>query len=90
MANIFWIKNEQLYTPVLATGCLAGTTREFVIENLACEEVEAGTAELAKADAIFMTSAGIGIIAAAELNGKRFEASEHPITTLLSVARNAG
>lgn len=90
MANVFWLKNGRLYTPALATGCLAGTTREFVIENLACEEVEADLEEINEADAVFLTSAGIGIIAVAELNGKRFGVSEHPITFILSGARNPG
>ena len=89
MANIFWLKNGRIYTPKLATGCLAGTTREFVIENLMCEEVDADLEVINDADAVFLTSAGIGIIVVAERNGKRFGTSEHPITSVLSVARNA-
>ena len=33
MANVFWIKDKKLFTPDLETGCLAGTTREFIIET---------------------------------------------------------
>jgi len=61
MANVFWLKGDVLYTPSLKTGCLAGTTREFVMENLACREVGARIGELERADAIFLTSAGLGI-----------------------------
>ncbi|MEO6393989.1 MAG: aminotransferase class IV, partial [Pyrinomonadaceae bacterium] len=32
MANIFWATNGTVYTPALAAGALAGTTREAVIE----------------------------------------------------------
>jgi branched-chain amino acid aminotransferase len=60
MANVFWIKNDVAYTPELATGCLAGTTREFVIEEFKVEEVRAGTDAIGDADAIVLTSAGIG------------------------------
>jgi branched-subunit amino acid aminotransferase/4-amino-4-deoxychorismate lyase len=41
MANVFWLKGERLFTPSLDTGCLAGTTREFILENLEYEEVKA-------------------------------------------------
>lgn len=83
MANVFWLKDARIYTPSLKTGCLAGTTREFVLENLTCDEVEVDIEELGKADAIFLTSAGIGIAAIDEFNGKRFESLDHPILKLL-------
>ena len=60
-ANIFWISDEKIFTPALTTGCLAGTTREFITENFPVCEKTAEPAELIKADEIFLTSAGIGI-----------------------------
>lgn len=84
MANIFWLKAGRLYTPSLKTGCLAGTTREFVLENLACQEVEAGIEALNSADAIYLTSAGIGIVAVAEYDGRRLQNPANDITKLLS------
>lgn len=82
MSNIFWLKGERLYTPSLATGCLAGTTREYVLENLDCEEVEAGLDELRSADAIYLTSAGLGIVQAAGFDSIRFKRSDHPMADL--------
>ncbi len=64
LANIFWKKNDAIYTPSLATGCLKGTTREFVLENFDVKERAADLSELNEADEIFLTSAGIGIVAA--------------------------
>lgn len=61
MANIFWVKDEIIFTPALETGCLAGTTREFVMENFPVEEKNADLREIIEADEIFLTSAGIGI-----------------------------
>lgn len=87
MANVFWLKEDVLFTPSLATGCLAGTTREFVLENLECREVEAGIDELDSADAIFLTSAGLGIISVAEIDSRTFGPADHPITRLLPVTR---
>ena len=60
-ANVFWIKNKKIYTPALETGCLAGTTREFLSENIAVQEVKANLNELVEANEIFLTSAGIGV-----------------------------
>lgn len=82
MANVFWTKEEKLYTPSLGTRCLAGTTREFVLENIECEEVEAGIDELKEADQIFLTSAGIGIISVGEFNGRNLSKDPHPINKL--------
>lgn len=78
MANIFWIKNEMIFTPSLQTGALAGTTREFVIglarkSNLEILETNNSIADLQMADEIFLTSAGKGICAARSLDGKKFQ-----------------
>lgn len=83
MANVFWLAGGELFTPSLSTGCLAGTTREFVMENIDCREVEAGIEALADAEAIFLTSAGIGVQRVAEFEGKRLEMVDHPILHLL-------
>jgi branched-chain amino acid aminotransferase len=61
MANIFWVKDEITFTPALETGCLAGTTREFLLENFPVQETKSKIEELSQADEIFLTSAGIGI-----------------------------
>ena len=84
MANVFWLKGERLFTPSLSTGCLPGTTREFVLENLECEEVEAAIGEIENADAVFLTSAGLGVVAVDEFNDRRLSAADHPITLLLT------
>ena len=85
MANVFWETGGKLFTPSLSTGCLAGTTREFVIENFDCGEAEKGIETLESAERIFLTSAGHGIAPVAELNGRRLDTSEHEILNLLPV-----
>jgi len=70
LANIFWLTGEEIYTPSLETGCLAGTTRELVLRHFPVHEVKATLAALENADGIFLTSAGIGI-AQVNLFGKR-------------------
>jgi branched-subunit amino acid aminotransferase/4-amino-4-deoxychorismate lyase len=82
MANVFWFKDGELFTPSLITGCLAGTTREFVLEQIECTEVEAGIGELDGAEAIFLTSAGIGIVRVAEFEGRELDGVGHPVLDL--------
>jgi branched-subunit amino acid aminotransferase/4-amino-4-deoxychorismate lyase len=83
MSNIFWTIEGKLYTPAISTGCLPGTTREYVLENLECEEVEAGAEDIRRADDVYFTSAGIGVAAATELEGKKLARARHPILELL-------
>ncbi|HKP70481.1 MAG TPA: aminotransferase class IV [Pyrinomonadaceae bacterium] len=83
MANVFWLKNGELFTPSLETGCLAGTTREFIKENLECSRVTVGLDELQSADAIFLTSAGYGVAQVSEFGGRVFASVDHPILRLL-------
>jgi branched-subunit amino acid aminotransferase/4-amino-4-deoxychorismate lyase len=83
MANVFWLKGERLFTPRLRTGCVAGTTREYILENLKCEEVEVGIDALRQADDIFLTSAGIGVVQAAEFDGRKLLCRDHPILKIL-------
>lgn len=64
LANIFWKTSGEIFTPPLETGCLKGTTRDFMLENLVVIEKKANLADLFEADEIFLTSAGIGVAAA--------------------------
>jgi len=72
MANLFWIKDEKIYTSALETGCLAGTTREYLTEKFAIEEKIINLEDLMQADEIFLTSAGIFIKSVSEIDGKTF------------------
>lgn len=83
MTNVFWLSGGRLFTPSLKTGCLAGTTREFILENLECQEVETGADALHEAEQIFLSSAGIGVVQAAEFKGRKLDGGSHAITRLL-------
>ena len=57
-AAIFWVKDEALFTPALATGCVAGVRRAQVLRaaraaGVACREGLFGRDELLAADAVF-------------------------------------
>jgi branched-subunit amino acid aminotransferase/4-amino-4-deoxychorismate lyase len=66
MANIFWVTDGTVHTPALSTGALAGTTRARIIalaNELSIPHVEGvyELSQLADADEIFLTSAGLGV-----------------------------
>lgn len=75
MSNVFWIKRGEIYTSALETGCLAGTTREFLLENYPVEEKVVTLDELVEAEEIFLTSSGIGIGKVASFNRKKLAAA---------------
>lgn len=83
MANLFWLKDDVLFTPALKTGCLAGTTREVILENLDCVEIETEIDHICDADEIFLTSAGLGITQVSAFDGRTLERRSHPIAALL-------
>jgi branched-chain amino acid aminotransferase len=61
MANIFLIKNEVIYTPALAQGCIAGITRKFLINRLTAAnykliENRLSVEDLLAADEVFLTN----------------------------------
>ncbi|MES2478067.1 MAG: aminotransferase class IV [Bacteroidota bacterium] len=61
MANLFWIKDGQFYTSPLSEGCLAGTMRAWIIEQLkkqqfSLTEKALSEEELLQADEVFLTN----------------------------------
>ncbi len=62
MANIFARIDGQLATPPLSTGARDGVTRSWVMQHRAVHKVDFTTGDLARADEIFLTSSGLGIM----------------------------
>lgn len=83
LANIFWMCGGCLYTPALSTGCLPGTTREFILENLECMAGEFDIDELRVAESIFLASAGRGVVQVSEFEGRKLDTTTHQIMNLL-------
>lgn len=73
MANVFWTRNEEIFTPAPETGALDGTTRNFILENFPAGEKRVSLDELKAADEIFLASAGIGIARAESLEKRNFK-----------------
>jgi branched-chain amino acid aminotransferase len=72
MANIFWRKDGQLFTPPLSSGCLAGTVRGYVIEKHGAIETEGKIDDVLYADNVYLTSSGIGIMPVKAIDSREF------------------
>ncbi|HEX5016139.1 MAG TPA: aminotransferase class IV [Actinomycetes bacterium] len=55
-SNIFLVKDGEIVTPPLASGCLAGITRELVIEWTNAREIDLTMDDLRSADEALLTS----------------------------------
>ena len=60
-ANIFILKNKNIYTPPISDGCVDGTMRKWIINELDVIEKSILSAEILNADEIFITNATSGV-----------------------------
>ena len=61
-ANLFIIKQEVIYTPPLTEGCLNGTMRKWVLEQVNVVEKSLKLLDVKEADEVFITNAISGMI----------------------------
>ncbi len=92
-ANVFAIRRGRLLTPPLGSGCLAGTTRSWLLahagaHDLEPEEDELTRADLLRADEVFLSSSVAGVIPVRSLDDEEIgRGSAGPITIALRDAR---
>src|SRR5512141_29797 len=55
-SNVFYVVDGELRTPTLASGCLAGITRELLLEWYGGREVDEPIATVARASEVFLVS----------------------------------
>ena len=87
-ANLFWIMDDQLHTPALECGVLAGIMRARVLAladdlGISVREVHSSLDALAQADGVFLTNSLIGVRQASGLGAV---AERHPMVARLSRA----
>lgn len=66
IANIFFIKDQRIYTPAISEGCVKGVMRSFIIdqlikENISVQQGAFTSDDLLQADEIFLTNAIYGM-----------------------------
>ena len=79
-SNLFWIKEDTVYTPPLSAGILPGVTRTVVLEvcqmlNLRTSETNIRAENLKQMDGVFVSLTSKGVVEAASLDGKPMKSS---------------
>ena len=71
--NIFFVKNQKIYTPKKSCGLLPGVLRRYILENYECVETEIYPADICNMDECFVTNSLMGIMRVTDLTDKHFE-----------------
>lgn len=69
-ANVFLVRDGEVLTPPLSSGCLPGTMRARVMARIAVEEQRLTAADVAAADEVFVTSATRGVVPVVRVDGR--------------------
>ena len=80
--NLFWVGDDRLHTPPLASGCLAGVTRELLIERLDVVEADLPIGELEAVDEAFLTSTTRSVQSIDRVDNSQLAVVDGPLTTL--------
>ena len=97
MANLFFVKDDTVFTPALSTGILPGVIRAEVIKiagkhSIFIEEGYYTIEDLKAADAAFLTNSSLGIVPVCSINTEGADLvfdGLHPIINVLKVSLTA-
>lgn len=78
--NIFVGVGGRLCTPPLSSGCLAGITRELLVEHLDVDEIDLPIDVLDRVDEAFLTSSTRDVQPISQINGRTLEPVPGPLT----------
>jgi len=86
-ANIFVANGSQVWTPPLASGCLAGITREVLLDEIHAPGISIGEktlfpSDLESADEVFITSTTRNLVAVGQIGERRVGRSDQVRTVL--------
>lgn len=70
--NVFVVMDGRVLTPALTSGCLAGITRELVLEWFGGTEADLPMSALEDADEVFLTSSTRGVHPVVRLDGREW------------------
>ncbi|MFY9556863.1 MAG: aminotransferase class IV [Blastocatellia bacterium] len=87
-ANIFWVQGDEVFTPGLATGCVAGITRHFVHEiaarwKLHLVEGSFPVQRLLEAREVFLTSTAREVALVASFDAREYVNKQARIAKLI-------
>ncbi len=78
--NIFWVADGALYTPSFDTGCLAGITRELILEHLDVTEAHLAGDDFAHVEEAFLSSSIRCVQSIGSINGTALRTVDGDIT----------
>ncbi|MBV7273546.1 aminotransferase class IV [Clostridium sp. PL3] len=73
VSNVYFIKNNKIYTPSIECGLLNGTVRKFIINNFEVVEGKFNKDTLMNADGIFLTNSVMGVMKVSTLCDKKLD-----------------
>lgn len=80
-SNVFVVVGDRVLTPPLSSGCLAGVTRDLVIEVSPVDQTDVALAVLVDADEAFLTSSTRDVQPIASVDGRLLPRCGGPLTT---------
>ncbi|MFF1381118.1 aminotransferase class IV [Streptomyces sp. NPDC058308] len=80
-SNVFVVLDGEIHTPPVASGCLAGITRELAVEWTGARESDLPLDVLDRADEIFLTSTLRDVQAVHRVDGRQLPGAPGPVTT---------
>lgn len=91
-SNIFFIKQNKIYTPSIKSGCLSGIMREKIIKNSkkTVIETEISKNDLTTFEAIFITNSIIGIMPVIQIDFKKYNSNNSEMIKELMIKFNTG
>ncbi|MBO7937298.1 aminotransferase class IV [Streptomyces antibioticus] len=79
-SNVFVVLDGEIHTPPLASGCLAGITRELTVEWTGAKETDLPLDVLERADEIFLTSTLRDVQAVHRVDTRELPGAPGPVT----------
>jgi len=84
--NVFVARGQRMLTPPLASGCLAGVTRQLLLELDVAEEADVPLSVLAEAEEAFLTSSTRDVQPISSVDGNSLPAAPGPLTAAAAKA----
>ncbi|MGW2227569.1 aminotransferase class IV [Streptomyces formicae] len=78
--NVFVVLDGEIHTPPLASGCLAGITRELAVRWTGARETELPLDVLDRADEVFLTSTLRDVQGVHRVDGRQLPGAPGPVT----------
>ncbi|WAZ20485.1 aminodeoxychorismate lyase [Streptomyces cinnabarinus] len=79
-SNVFVVLDGEIHTPPVASGCLAGITRELVVEWTGAKETDLPLDVLQRADEVFLTSTLRDVQAVHRVDERELPGAPGPVT----------